>query len=116
MATTFEMKQGQTGAVLSATLSDADGAVDLSTFAWVKMTVQAPPAAAVIDAVACTIDPDQTTNPGVITFAFTGSYAELQPATYSLEFTGQDGAGKIHVFPVSATTPYGTLVVLAPLG
>jgi len=114
--TVFEMKTGQTAAVLDVVLSDADGPVDLSDFDWVKLTVRRPPGAAVIDAEEMTADADQSANPGRATFAFTDSFADITPGTYDIEIKAQDGSGKIHYFPVSETEPYGKLVVLDVLG
>ena len=109
--TVFEMKTGQTAAVLDLVLSDAQGPVDLSDFEWVKLTVRRPPGAAVIDAEAMTADADQSANPGKATFAFTTD-ADITPGVYNIEIKAQDGSGKVHYFPVSETEPYGKLVVL----
>lgn len=114
--TEFEIKTGQTSAVLSVVLSDSRGPVDLTGFAWVKLTVRRPPGTAVIAAVAMTADADQTANPGKVTFAFTGSYATITPGEYDIEIKGQDAGGLVHYFPVSEDEPFGKLIVLPTLG
>lgn len=113
--TYFEMKTGQTSAVLDVVLSDSRGPVDLTGFAWVKLTVRRRPAAAVINAVAMTADADQIDNPGRVTFAFTGSYADIVPGEYDIEINGQDAGGLLHPFPVSESEPFGKLIVLPTL-
>lgn len=114
--TVFEMKTGQTAAVLTVVLSDADGPVDLTGWAWVKLTVRRKPGTAVIAASAMTADADQVANPGKAIFAFTGANATLTPGVYDIEIKGQDAGGLVHYFPVSETEPYGKLVVLDVLG
>jgi hypothetical protein len=107
----FEMKRGASGAVITPTLSDANGAFDLTGFASVVMTASKGDVT-VLDAVEMDIDPDQEANTGVVSYAFTAETADIVPDTYNLEFVGTDADGGVHVWPTDRTKPFGKLIVL----
>jgi hypothetical protein len=110
----FTIKQGATGAVLIATLSDENGEVDLSDFEGVTMTASngATPA---IDAEPCVIDPDQEANTGKIRFFFDVTTANIPVGEYYIEFRATDATDGVHIFPTGGSTDYGKLYVTESL-
>lgn len=105
----FEMKQGETGKVLSVTLRDSAGPIDLTGWSAVTMTARQGNGDPVIDDEPCSItDADN----GVVSFAFTGAFANISPGEYDMEFRGVDVADGVHIFPSDG---YGTLIVNRPL-
>jgi hypothetical protein len=111
----FTIKQGATGAVLVATLSDENGEVDLTDFSAVTMTALSERSETpAIDAEPCVIDPDQETNPGVVRFNFDSDTANIAVGEYLIEFRATNASG-VHIFPTGGMSEYGRLAVTAPL-
>lgn len=115
MGMTWRFKQGETGKVLSGTLSDENGPVNLT--GW-TVTVTASASVGgdpVIDSAACTVDADQDANTGMVTFTLDGTTSAIAPseAGYFLEFSGTAPGGAVYKFPnrKSAEQSYGRLVV-----
>ena len=103
----FTLKRGATGAVMEVTLTDENGAFDLTGFASVTLTAKKGTDSPVINAVACTV---VTPASGLISFAFTSS-ASIAAGEYDMEFKAIDGSGKIYIFPSDPDAPYGRLIV-----
>jgi hypothetical protein len=111
---TWVITQGE-GAVRTGTLSDAAGPVDLSQFDSVNVIAAKRIGATPVIDEAVTIDPDQVTNKGKFSFAFSG--VEIEPLTYLLSFKGMNGATPTY-FPLNRNRErtYGRLVVQRALG
>lgn len=105
------LKQNATGTIWSFTLTDELGAVNLTSFQFVKLTLRQPGIAPAVDRGMCNIDPDQVTNKGFVSFSFDSTTSAIPDGTYNLEFYGRDGNGKDYYWPTDANFPYGTAIV-----
>lgn len=112
----WTITQGETGAVRTGTLSDADGPVDLSQYDSVNVIVARSATATPVINAAVTIDPDQVTNKGDFSYTFTAPDAAIAPRTYLLSFKAMDGANPVY-YPLNRRSDqtYGKLVVVDPL-
>lgn len=106
---TFTIKRGASGAVMTVTLRDEDGVVDLTGFTGVTVTASMGDDSPVMAALAMAFAADRTT--GIVSYAFTPTTSDIEPGTYDLEFEGTDASGDKHVFPTNKNVPYGKLVV-----
>jgi len=115
----WTIMQGQTGAVRTGTLSDADGAVDLSQFDSVSVIASKTASSTPVIDELVTIDPDQVANKGNFSFTFSEANAAIPVRTigYLLAFKCMDGATPTY-FPLNRRSErtYGRLVVQDPLG
>lgn len=107
MSNITNLKRGASGTVLTATLSDEDGAFNL-TGMTVAIYVFQGSATPVINGAACTV---VTAAEGTISFAFDATTSDLTPGEYRIEFVATDGSGKKYIFPSDRTRPYGRLIV-----
>lgn len=115
MGMTWRIKQGELGRVLSGTLLDDDGPINLTGYTVtlsVSQTIEGTP---LIANDACVIDPDQVANTGRISYTLTPTSSSLpvNEKGYYLEFTVVLPNGAIHKFPnkKSLEASYGRLVV-----
>ena len=112
----WTITQGETGAVRTGTLSDADGPVDLSRFDSVSVIAARSASATPVINELVTIDPDQVTNKGQFSFTFSALNAAIAPRRYLLSFKCMDGASPVY-FPLNRRLEqsYGSLIVVDPL-
>ena len=92
---------------MSVTLTDENGAFDLTGFSTVTLTAKRGSDSPVINAASCSI---VTPASGIISFAFTNS-ASIAAGEYDMEFKATDGTGKVYIFPSDPEAPYGRLIV-----
>lgn len=114
----WTIKRGETGAVRTATLSDASGAVDLTNKTLVMNVRETPNGPKWIDAAAVTKAANQTTTGmGQISVTFSEAMAAIPAATYLLEFKATEGS-VISYFPLDddEAVTYGWLIVQPSLG
>lgn len=115
MAMAWRIKQGEVGKVLTAVLSDEDGAVDLTGWTVTVTASSSIGGAPTIDAAECDIDADQGANTGHVSLTLDGTTANIAPSEngYYLEFSGTAPGGAVIKFPnrKSAEQSYGRLVV-----
>lgn len=112
MSTTWTITQGETGAVRTGTLSDADGPKDLSQYDSVSVLAAINSSATPVIDELVTIDPDQVTNTGDFSFTFSAGNAAIEATTYLLQFKCMDGANPVY-FPLDRRgyQTFGRLVV-----
>ena len=119
MATTWLIYQGQTGAVRTGRLSDANGYVDLSDFDSVRVIAQKTKSSEPVIDELVTIAPNQVTNKGLFSFTFSAPNAaiEVNAQGYLLFFKCLDGTDPTY-FPLNrhSERTYGRLIVQRPLG
>jgi hypothetical protein len=109
----YQLKQGASGAVITVTLYDANGIVDLTGYTSIKMTARKGGATPVLDHIVMTINPDPTT--GKASYAFDATTSNIAVGQYSLEFKATDPTGDVQYFPVNKQKKYGILTVLKTL-
>lgn len=111
--------KGETNAVRTGTLSDADGAVDLSLFDSVNVIAAKTSTSTPVIDEEVTIAPNQVTNKGEFSFTFSEANAAIAVRTqgYLLSFKCMDGLIS-HYFPLNRRLEqtFGRLVVHDPLG
>jgi hypothetical protein len=112
MILSFEIKRGETGKIMPFTLFVQGSAFDLT--GWTVTLTTKKDGEIFIANASCTIDPDQTTNPGKGSFTFTGPDANHPAGKYRMEFKLTDGTNILY-FPCDAEDPYAELVVIEPL-
>jgi hypothetical protein len=93
----YVLKRGEVGSVMTVTLSDADGAVNL-TGGTVVLTVRKGTATPVIDEVACVM---VTPASGIISYEFDADTANIAKGEYNGEFKYTSAAGAVSFFPKS---------------
>lgn len=114
----WTIKRGETGAVRTATLSDASGAIDLTNKTVVMNVRETPNGPKWIDAATVTKAANQsTTGKGQISVTFSEAMADIPPARYLIEFKATEGS-VISYFPLDADedVSYGWLIVQPSLG
>lgn len=111
----YILKRGEVGSTLQATLSDENGAVNLTGWT-VTVTARKGIDTPVIDEGSCTLAANQTTTgKGKVSYEFTATTANIAAGTYDLEFKGTNSDGDVHYFPKSKDKPYATLTVIESL-
>ena len=111
----YVLKRGEVGTLLSFTLSDVNGAVNLNGWT-VVVTAKKGSATPVIDEAACVLLPNQsTTDKGKGTYEFDSTTANIPAGTYNLEFKATNPSGDVYYFPKTHKEPYALLYVVEPL-
>lgn len=93
MAADFTIKRGSRRPALAVTLSDAAGAINLSAASGVRLVMRRVGESTPALDVAMTPDPNQTTNPGKVSYAWSDGNTDAA-GDYDAEFviTWNDGA------------------------
>lgn len=113
--TSYVLKQGEEGTVMSFTLRDENGPVNLDGWT-VTMSARLGKQDPAIDEAPCVLSPDQlTTGKGKGTFTFDEETSNIPTGTYRLEFKGTTAGGAVFFFPKAKGAAYATLVVQKPL-
>lgn len=111
----YVLKRGEVGSLMNFTLSDENGAVNLTGWS-VVLTAKKGSSTPVIDEAACTILGNQsTTNTGKGTYEFDSTTANIAAGTYNLEFKATNPSGDIYYFPKTHKEPFALLYVVEPL-
>lgn len=108
-------RMGETGFVITTPLIDENGAVPLTGWASVNLTVKTTGGVMIVDSTACTIT--DVAN-GVVSIALditTTAFPNMRKGRHRMIFTGIDASGDEHTFPKSEKRPYGILIVLEAL-
>jgi hypothetical protein len=111
----FTLKQGEVGKVIRFTLSDADGAVDLTNYT-VTMTLKKGSAAAVVDEASVTKETQSGATLGKCHHTFDATTADLTPGIYKGELKLTSGSNVLY-WPVDEKEKrtYFTVEVQKPL-
>lgn len=107
--------QGDTRPPLLAVLGDANGPVSLTGATVTVRAVALIGGAVILNGVACTIDPDQVGNRGLVSYSWLAGQTNVPPGLYLCQWTmtGPGGLGPWH-FPNGPDARF-TLEVTAPL-
>lgn len=111
----YILKRGEVGTVMSFTLSDANGAVNLNGWT-VTVSARKGSATPAIDEAACVLLPNQaTTDKGKGTYEFDSTTANIEKGVYDLEFKAVSPTLDVYYFPKEKHEPYAKLRVIEPL-
>lgn len=111
----YVLKRGEKGTVMSFTLRDESGLVNLTDWT-ITLTAQLGDEDPAIVSAACDVAGSQTTTgKGKASHTFTEETADIPAGVYRLEFKGVTPAGDVYYFPKAKGATYATLIVQEPL-